>query len=281
MFENIKFANPFSNLPSNFYTKQSWSSFDQPFLLHFNHDLAKSLGIDDDPEELMQIFNGNKSFEKASPLAMVYGGHQFGNWVNQLGDGRGILFGQIDSSDGLIDLHIKGAGKTPYSRFGDGRAVIRSSVREHLCGEAMFGLGIPSSRSLMLFGSNEPVMREDTERGAMIVRTAKTHIRFGHFEYFHHNKITNGVKTLLDHVIDCYYPDTKQDTDKYLLFFDATVKKTAHMVSAWQSVGFNHGVMNTDNMSILGETFDYGPYAFMETYDPNYICNHTDSHGLV
>ena len=279
MFENIKFANPFSNLPSNFYTKQSWSSFDQPFLLHFNHDLAKSLGIDDDPEELMQIFNGNKSFEKASPLAMVYGGHQFGNWVNQLGDGRGILFGQIDSSDGLIDLHIKGAGKTPYSRFGDGRAVIRSSVREHLCGEAMFGLGIPSSRSLMLFGSNEPVMREDTERGAMIVRTAKTHIRFGHFEYFHHNKITDGVKTLLDHVIDCYYPDIKQDTDKYLLFFDATVKKTAHMVSAWQSVGFNHGVMNTDNMSILGETFDYGPYAFMETYDPNYICNHTDSHG--
>jgi uncharacterized protein YdiU (UPF0061 family) len=143
----------------------------------------------------------------------------------------------------------------------------------------MFGLGIPSSRSLMLFGSNEPVMREDTERGAMIVRTAKTHIRFGHFEYFHHNKITDGVKTLLDHVIDCYYPDTKQDSDKYLLFFDATVKKTAHMVSAWQSVGFNHGVMNTDNMSILGETFDYGPYAFMETYDPNYICNHTDSHG--
>ena len=179
----------------------------------------------------------------------------------------------------MIDLHIKGAGKTPYSRFGDGRAVIRSSVREHLCGEAMFGLGIPSSRSLMLFGSNEPVMREDTERGAMIVRTAKTHIRFGHFEYFHHNKITDGVKTLLDHIIDCYYPDTKQDTDKYLLFFDATVKKTAHMVSAWQSVGFNHGVMNTDNMSILGETFDYGPYAFMETYDPNYICNHTDSHG--
>ena len=197
MFENIKFTNPFSELPSNFYTKQSWSSFDQPFLLHFNHDLAKSLGIQDDPEELMQIFNGSKNFIKSSPLAMVYGGHQFGNWVNQLGDGRGILFGQIDSSEGLVDLHIKGAGKTPYSRFGDGRAVIRSSVREHLCGEAMFGLGIPSSRSLMLFGSNEPVMREDTERGAMIVRTAKTHIRFGHFEYFHHNKITDGVKTCL------------------------------------------------------------------------------------
>ena len=279
MFENIKFENPFSTLPSSFYTKQNWSSFDQPFLLHFNHDLAKSLGIKDDPQELMQIFNGSKSFTKASPLAMAYAGHQFGNWVSQLGDGRGILFGQIDSSEGLIDLHIKGAGKTPYSRFGDGRAVIRSSVREHLCGEAMFGLGIPSSRSLMLFGSNEPVMREETERGAMIVRTAKTHIRFGHFEYFHHNKITNGVKTLLDHVIDCYYPDTKQDSDKYLLFFDATVKKTAHMVSAWQSVGFNHGVMNTDNMSILGETFDYGPYAFMENYDPNYICNHTDSQG--
>ena len=279
MFENIKFTNPFSKLPSNFYTKQSWSSFDQPFLLHFNHDLAKSLGIQDDPEELMQIFNGSKNFIKSSPLAMVYGGHQFGNWVNQLGDGRGILFGQIDSSEGLVDLHIKGAGKTPYSRFGDGRAVIRSSVREHLCGEAMFGLGIPSSRSLMLFGSNEPVMREETERGAMIVRTAKTHIRFGHFEYFHHNKIADGVKTLLDHVIDCYYPDTKQDSDKYLLFFDATVKKTAHMVSAWQSVGFNHGVMNTDNMSILGETFDYGPYAFMENYNPNYICNHTDSQG--
>ena len=279
MFENIKFENPFSTLPSSFYTKQNWSSFDQPFLLHFNHDLAKSLGIKDDPQELMQIFNGSKSFTKASPLAMAYAGHQFGNWVSQLGDGRGILFGQIDSSEGLIDLHIKGAGKTPYSRFGDGRAVIRSSVREHLCGEAMFGLGIPSSRSLMLFGSNEPVMREETERGAMIVRTAKTHIRFGHFEYFHHNKITNGVKTLLDHVIDCYYPDTKHDSDKYLLFFDATVKKTAHMVSAWQSVGFNHGVMNTDNMSILGETFDYGPYAFMENYDPNYICNHTDSQG--
>ena len=189
VFEGIKFKNSFAKLSSEFYTKQKWSSFEKPYLIAFNKNLAADLGFNPglEPEELLKVFNGDASCENSDSLAMVYAGHQFGNWVPQLGDGRGILFGQIETPEGLRDLHIKGAGKTPYSRFADGRAVLRSTIREYLCGEAMHYLGIPSSRSLLMLGSNEPVFRETTETGAMLVRTAKTHIRFGHFEYLKHN----------------------------------------------------------------------------------------------
>jgi uncharacterized protein YdiU (UPF0061 family) len=210
---------------------------------------------------------------------MAYSGHQFGQYVEQLGDGRGLLFGQIDSSAGLIDVHLKGAGKTPYSRFGDGRAVLRSVIREYLCGEAMHALSIPTSRALMIIGSDEMVIREKSETAAMLARTAKTHIRFGNFEYFHYNNKPEYVKVLADFCIDNYSTYFSKTKNIYEEFFRSVVKQTAIMIAQWQACGFNHGVMNTDNMSILGETFDYGPYGFMEDYLPTFVCNHSDHQG--
>lgn len=281
IFERVKFLNPFAKLSKEFYTKQSSSSFKKAHLISFNKNLAIDLGLNPDlkPEELVKVFNGDIKNQNLDPLAMVYAGHQFGSWVPQLGDGRGILFGQIETPNGLRDLHVKGAGKTPYSRFADGRAVLRSTIREYLGGEAMHGLGIPSSRSLLIFGSDELVQRETTETGAMLVRTAKTHIRFGHFEYLRHNKKEEFIMELLEHVIDEYFSHLNGKKDKYEIFFDQTVKSTAEMIAHWQAVGFAHGVMNTDNMSLLGETFDFGPFGFLESYDPNFICNHSDVNG--
>ena len=210
---------------------------------------------------------------------MVYSGHQFGQYVEQLGDGRGLLLGQMSSNSGLIDIHLKGAGKTPYSRFGDGRAVLRSVIREYLCGEAMHALSIPTSRALMIIGSDEMVIREKSESAAMLARTAKTHIRFGSFEYFHYNNQSENVKALADFCIDQYPAYFSSTSAAYEDFFRVIVERTAIMIAQWQACGFNHGVMNTDNMSILGETFDYGPYGFMEDYLPSYVCNHSDHQG--
>ena len=279
--ESFKFSNPFANLPENFFHKQNWTPFDNPKLIHFNEELAELLGFpkDLDAEDLVPYVNGNKAFKHSAPLSMAYAGHQFGSWVPQLGDGRGILLGQIQTKDGLMDLHIKGAGKTPYSRFGDGRAVLRSTIREYLCGEAMHHLGIPSSRSLIMIGSDEPVFRETTEFGAMMVRVAKTHIRFGHFEYFMHNKKSEFIPILLDHVIESYFPDLKESKDGYTDLFEKIVSSTASLIAKWQAFGFAHGVMNTDNMSILGETFDFGPFGFLDEYNPGFICNHSDHSG--
>ena len=279
--ESLKFSNPFADLPEDFFHKQNWTPFDNPKLIHFNEELAELLGFpkDLDPENLVPYVNGNKAFKNSVPLSMAYAGHQFGSWVPQLGDGRGILLGQIQTEDGLMDLHIKGAGKTPYSRFGDGRAVLRSTIREYLCGEAMHHLGIPSSRSLIMIGSDEPVFRETTEFGAMMVRVAKTHIRFGHFEYFMHNKKSEFIPFLLDHVIESYFPDLKESKDGYTDLFEKIVSSTASLIAKWQAFGFAHGVMNTDNMSILGETFDFGPFGFLDEYNPGFICNHSDHSG--
>jgi uncharacterized protein YdiU (UPF0061 family) len=281
IFKEIEFKNVFGKLSSEFYTKQSWSSLENPRLIAFNKSLAQELGFDVnlDAHEMVKIFNGEMPIDNAEPLAMAYAGHQFGSWVSELGDGRGILFGQVQTLNGLRDLHIKGAGKTPYSRFADGRAVLRSTIREYLCGEAMHGLNIPSSRSLIMFGSNEPVFRETTETAAMMVRVAQTHIRFGSFEYLKHNGKADYLEELLNHTINEYYPDLINEKDKYALFFDRTVKNTAKLIAHWQAVGFAHGVMNTDNMSILGETFDFGPFGFLENYNPEYICNHSDHEG--
>ena len=279
--DSLKFSNKFADLPEDFFHKQSWTPFDNPRLIHFNKDLAEILDFPKnlDPKDLVPYVNGNKPFKQSAPLSMVYAGHQFGSWVPQLGDGRGILLGQLQTKDGLMDLHIKGAGKTPYSRFGDGRAVLRSTIREYLCGEAMYHLGIPSSRSLILIGSDEPVFRETTEFGAMMVRVAKTHIRFGHFEYLMHNKKSEFIPILLDHVIENYFPELKDSKDAYTDLFEKIVHSTARLIAKWQAFGFAHGVMNTDNMSILGETFDYGPFGFLDDYNPGFICNHSDHQG--
>ena len=279
--ESLKFSNPFADLPEDFFHKQNWTPFDNPKLIHFNKELAELLGLpkDLDPGDLVPYINGNKTFKHSVPLSMAYAGHQFGSWVPKLGDGRGILLGQLQTQDGLMDLHIKGAGKTPYSRFGDGRAVLRSTIREYLCGEAMHHLGIPSSRSLIMIGSDEPVFRETTEFGAMMIRVAKTHIRFGHFEYLMHNKKSEFIPILLNHVIESYFPELKESKDGYTDLFEKIVSSTARLIAKWQAFGFAHGVMNTDNMSVLGETFDFGPFGFLDEYNPGFICNHSDHSG--
>ncbi|MDA8655718.1 YdiU family protein [Gammaproteobacteria bacterium] len=273
-------AHPFFELPKEFYTLQDWQGFDNPKIVIENHLMKNVLGIQGaDNQELLEIFNGTKKIDSLKPLSMVYSGHQFGQYVEQLGDGRGLLFAQINSNEGLLDIHLKGAGKTPYSRFGDGRAVLRSVIREYLCGEAMYALSIPTTRALMIIGSDEMVIREKSESAAMLVRTAKTHIRFGNFEYFHYNNKPEHVKALADFCINSYPQYFSRTKDAYEDFFRVIVKNTANMVAHWQAYGFNHGVMNTDNMSILGETFDYGPYGFMEDYNPSHICNHSDHQG--
>jgi uncharacterized protein YdiU (UPF0061 family) len=270
----------FSELPEEFYTLQDWQGFNNPKIVIENHTMKKALGMEDtDHQELLEIFNGTRKIDSLKPLSMVYSGHQFGQYVEQLGDGRGLLFAQINSNEGLLDIHLKGAGKTPYSRFGDGRAVLRSVIREYLCGEAMHALSIPTSRALMIIGSDEMVIREKSESAAMLVRTSKTHIRFGSFEYFHYNNKPEHVKALADFCIDSYPQYFSRTTNAYEDFFRVIVKETANMIAHWQACGFNHGVMNTDNMSILGETFDYGPYGFMEDYNPNHVCNHSDHQG--
>ena len=270
----------FAGLSEDFHTRQNWEGFDHPFVVIENTDLKNELGINNfGGQELLNIFNGTEKMKSLKPLSMVYSGHQFGQYVEQLGDGRGLLLGQMSSDDGLTDVHLKGAGKTPYSRFGDGRAVLRSVIREYLCGEAMHALSIPTSRALMIVGSDEMVIREKSEAAAMLARTAKTHIRFGSFEYFHYNNQPENVKALADFCIDQYPAYFSSTPAAYEDFFRVIVGRTASMIAHWQACGFNHGVMNTDNMSILGETFDYGPYGFMEDYLPSYVCNHSDHQG--
>jgi uncharacterized protein YdiU (UPF0061 family) len=228
-------------------------------------------------------------------LSMLYAGHQFGVFVPQLGDGRAILVGQVRNDRGeLWELQLKGAGKTPYSRFGDGRAVLRSTIREYLCGEAMHGLGIPTTRALCIVGSPEPVQRETLETAAVLCRLAPSHLRFGNFEVFYYRGEHDRLAPLADYVIDNYFPDLSRQggaptpelavgapprRDTYRAWLTEIVERTARLMAQWQAVGFCHGVMNTDNMSLLGLTLDYGPYGFMEQFESHWICNHTDEAG--
>jgi uncharacterized protein YdiU (UPF0061 family) len=281
--DNIPFNNRFSRLSSELYSPVKPQGLTQPFLVSANPAVADLIGLD--PETLktdsfIEYFSGNTALPNAHPLAMVYSGHQFGSYNPQLGDGRGLLLGEVETtSKGTWDLHLKGAGQTPYSRFADGRAVLRSTIREYLCSEAMAGLGIATTRGLCIIGSKTPVYRETPEMGATLVRVAQSHIRFGSFEYFHYNNRPDIVKQLADYVITRNYPDLQHSKTKYADFLLAVVARTASMIAQWQAVGFAHGVMNTDNMSIVGDTFDFGPFGFLDDYDPNFICNHSDHQG--
>ena len=252
-------------------------------LVHFNRQLAQEMGLStDDTEDWTDIVAGRALLEGMEPVAMKYTGHQFGMYNPELGDGRGLLLWETQAPDGRIyEWHLKGAGQTPYSRFGDGRAVLRSTIREYLCSEAMHHLGIPSTRALALVTSNEPVRRETIETAAALIRIADTHIRFGHFEYAAHHLGPEAVRTLADHTITHHFPELAglSDTERHATFFREVVRRTARMIAHWQVVGFCHGVMNSDNMSIIGDTFDYGPYAFLDDFDARYICNHTDQGG--
>lgn len=250
-------------------------------LLYHNVPLAEELELAPALFDASQgVWHGAQLLPGMRPLAQVYSGHQFGVWAGQLGDGRGLLLGEQRLSDGRkVDWHLKGAGLTPYSRMGDGRAVIRSSVREFLASEALHHLGIPTTRALAIAISDEPVYRETTERGAMLMRIAESHLRFGHFEHFFYAKQQDKVQQLADYAIRHHWPQWQDEEDRYLLWFSDIVLRTARLIASWQSVGFAHGVMNTDNMSILGLTLDYGPFGFMDDYQPDFICNHSDHQG--
>ena len=228
---------------------------------------------------LQSLFTEGGTLQNNS-VAQKYGGHQFGHWNPHLGDGRGLLLGELHNRKGqLLDLHLKGAGPTPYSRHADGRAVLRSTIREYLGSEAMHHLHIPSSRSLALISSKEPVVRETMEHGAMMIRTCPSHIRFGHFEYFYHANESEKLDTLFNFCFEHHFTHLKNANNKYLAMLTEICVSTATLIAHWQAYGFNHGVMNTDNMSIHGITFDYGPYAFLDDFIPNYICNKSDHDG--
>ena len=241
-----------------------------------NRELREQIGLTDEDLNKIQSYCLNPNTNDFDTFAMVYAGHQFGQFVNQLGDGRGIFLGQTNHD---YDLHLKGAGKTPYSRFGDGRAVLRSSIREYIASEVMNNLNIPSTRAVALFISEEKVLRDSYESSAVLLRSSQSHIRFGHFEFFHYRNKSKQVKKLADYAIENYSLFNESAEEPYVNFFQTIVQKTAQMISKWQGVGFCHGVMNTDNFSILGETFDYGPYAFMESLNPEFICNTSDYEG--
>jgi len=263
------------------------SRLDQPTKVSSNSLLATQLGIDPaalESQTMLDLVSGNFGTAIIKPIALVYSGHQFGVWAGQLGDGRAMTLGELpvtgaDGKTELWDIQLKGAGPTPYSRFADGRAVLRSSIREYLCSEAMHGLGIASTRALYLLDSKTRIYREDVESGAIVCRVARSHIRFGSFEHFHYRNQPEGVAALADYVIDRHFPEWAAEHNRYLKLFTQTVENTAKMIAQWQAVGFSHGVMNTDNMSILGDTLDYGPFGFLDSYNPNFICNHSDSHG--
>ncbi|MCS7489570.1 YdiU family protein [Raoultella planticola] len=267
----------------DFYTALAPTPLKNARLIWHNAPLAQTLDI---PEALFHpaqgagVWGGETLLPGMSPLAQVYSGHQFGAWAGQLGDGRGILLAEQQLPDGRrLDWHLKGAGLTPYSRMGDGRAVLRSTIRESLASEAMHALGIPTTRALAMVTSDTPVQRETLESGAMLMRLAESHVRFGHFEHFYYRREPEKVQQLADYVIRHHWPELVDDADKYVLWFRDVVTRTATLIASWQTVGFAHGVMNTDNMSILGLTMDYGPYGFLDDFKPDFICNHSDYQG--
>jgi len=244
--------------------------------------LAADLGLADwlQSERALQVLSGSVPARAAPPLASVYSGHQFGVWAGQLGDGRALLLGEIDSPLGVQEIQLKGSGLTPYSRMGDGRAVLRSSIREFLCSEAMHHLGIPTTRALAVIGSPQPVVRETVETAAVVTRVAPSFLRFGHFEHFAHTAAdAAALRRLVDAVIERYFPACREAPVPLLAFVREVALRTARLMAQWQAVGFCHGVMNTDNLSILGLTIDYGPYGFLDGFDPMHICNHSDHQG--
>jgi uncharacterized protein YdiU (UPF0061 family) len=247
---------------------------------HFNQALAEELQwTAEEQANWVEICSGQKTFAEFPPLAMVYAGHQFGQWAGQLGDGRGLLIAQIlDQKQQTIDLHLKGAGQTPYSRMGDGRAILRSVIREYLAGHALNALGIPSSNAVGFTSSTQGVQREKLELGAMLLRTCDCHIRLGHFEWINQYQ-SDLLADFTQKCMEWHYPECLEAEQPILAFATQVIQRTAVMIAKWQLVGFAHGVMNTDNLNITGSTLDFGPYGFMERFRPNWINNHSDYQG--
>ena len=271
----------YAHLPGDFYAPQAPTPLPQPCLVAFNPDLGGQLGLSGDPgPQDISVLCGNHVPPHVQPLAAAYAGHQFGVYVPQLGDGRALLLGDLIDIDGARhELQLKGAGRTPFSRGADGRAVLRSTIREYLASEAMDGLGIPTTRALAIVGSDQPVYREGVETAAVLARLAPSHVRFGSFEFFHYRGEAERVAQLADFVIDTQFPALTGLPDRHDRLLREVIERTARLVAAWQAQGFVHGVMNTDNMSILGLTLDYGPYGFLDHFEAGQVFNHTDRHG--
>ncbi len=277
-----RWSNRFASLGRSFYTELPAQPLPDPHWVARSPGCAALLGLEPDwwrREDALDVASGHGLWPGMLPLASVYSGHQFGVWAGQLGDGRALWLGEVDAPDGPLEIQLKGSGLTPYSRMGDGRAVLRSSIREFLCSEAMHGLGIPTTRALCVTGSPLPVRRETIETAAVVTRVAASFIRFGHFEHFAHHDQPGALAKLADFVIDHHYPQCRDAAQPVAALLEAVSLRTAELMAQWQAVGFCHGVMNTDNMSILGLTIDYGPFGFLDAFDPGHICNHTDHQG--
>ncbi|HOB65593.1 protein adenylyltransferase SelO family protein [Ottowia sp.] len=273
----------FERLGTAFHTPLAPMPLRDPYWVAHSEGMARELGLANEgwrAQDALQAFAGNRVLAGSRPLASVYSGHQFGVWAGQLGDGRAHLLGEVRTPAGdWLELQLKGSGLTPYSRMGDGRAVLRSSIREFLASEAMHALGVPTTRALCITGSDQPVRRETVETAAVVTRVAPSFIRFGHFEHFNANGQVDELRRLSDYVIDRFYPDCRAASNPVAALLAAVTRRTAELMADWQAVGFMHGVMNTDNMSILGLTIDYGPFQFMDGFDPAHICNHSDHSG--
>ncbi|OYX41846.1 MAG: hypothetical protein B7Z02_14680 [Rhodobacterales bacterium 32-67-9] len=275
----IAFDNSYARLPDRFFVRQTPAAVAEPGLIAVNAPLARALGLDPDllaRPDWVAIFAGNALPEGAAPIAQAYAGHQFGGWVPQLGDGRALLLGEIVAPDGRrFDLQLKGSGPTAFSRRGDGRAWIGPVLREYIVSEAMAALGVPTTRALAAVTTGEIVWRETALPGAVLARVAASHIRVGTFQYFAARDDTEALRLLTDHVIARHYPDAETPLD----LLDRVVAAQARLIARWMSLGFIHGVMNTDNMAISGETIDYGPCAFMDAYHPAKVFSSIDQFG--
>ena len=276
--------NRFLELGSAFFTPLPSEPLPGPHWVARSDACAELLGLPADwwqRAELnaLDVMSGNALWPGMHTLASVYSGHQFGVWAGQLGDGRALWLGEMATPNGPMEVQLKGAGRTPYSRMGDGRAVLRSSIREFLCSEAMHGLGVPTTRALCVTGSPLPVRREQIETAAVLTRVAPSFIRFGHFEHFSHHDQHAELKRLTDFVIEHHYPACHDAAHPVAALLEQVTLRTAELMADWQAVGFCHGVMNTDNMSILGLTIDYGPFGFLDAFNPGHICNHSDHQG--
>ena len=280
--EELEFDNGFATLPEAFYTRLPPLGLPAPYLVAASDEVARLIGLDPSEAarpEFSEIFAGNALPPGADVLAAVYSGHQFGVWAGQLGGGRAHLLGGLRRGGAHWEIQLKGAGRTPYSRGADGRAVLRSSIREFLCSEAMAGLGIATTRALSVVGADLPVRREEIETAAVVARVAPRFVRFGSFEHWAALGRTAELRHLADYVIDTFRPECRAAPLPAAALLADVARRTGALVAEWMAVGFMHGVMNTDNMSILGLTLDYGPFGFMEAFDAGHVCNHSDTHG--
>lgn len=278
----IGFQHTYAALPPRFYAPVKPTTVANPQLVVFNRSLAEELGLDPDiiEPQAAAIFSGNELAEDSTPIAMAYAGHQFGHFVPQLGDGRAILLGERRDRDGVLrDIQLKGPGRTPFSRSGDGRAAVGPMLREYLISEAMHALGIPTTRSLAVVTTGEQVFRDHVLPGAVLTRLAASHVRVGTFQYFAARDDQEAVQTLLDYVIQRHYPEVRDADVPALAVLKAIAERQAALIADWMRVGFIHGVMNTDNMALSGETIDYGPCAFMDKYDPKTVFSSIDQGG--